>query len=322
MVAVMLEKHDVVHGMLHGLAWSSDPGLPSDERLGNLWNVMDFVLSDPDRKSRYLDQVLSLTKAFALCGARDEAMVIRDDVKLFADVRSSIAKLDREGDGPRSPGSAEMDTAIAQLVSEAVVADEVIDVYAAAGIDNPDLSILSDEFLDRLAAAERPNLQMELLKRLLNDEIRSQRRTNLVQARRFSELLDEAINRYTNRALSTAEIIAALVELAKEMRAARDSAAQLGLKDDEVAFYDAVCQNDAAVLELGDDVLKKIAHELVRAVRESATIDWSLKDSVKAGLRAKVKRLLARYDYPPDKEERAIELVLEQAHLFADIAAA
>lgn len=322
MVAVMLEKHDVVHGMLHGLAWSSDPGLPSDERLGNLWNVMDFVLSDPDRKSRYLDQVLSLTKAFALCGARDEAMVIRDDVKLFADVRSSIAKLDREGDGPRSPGSAEMDTAIAQLVSEAVVADEVIDVYAAAGIDNPDLSILSDEFLDRLAAAERPNLQMELLKRLLNDEIRSQRRTNLVQARRFSELLDEAINRYTNRALSTAEIIAALVELAKEMRAARDRAAQLGLKDDEVAFYDAVCQNDAAVLELGDDVLKKIAHELVRAVRESATIDWSLKDSVKAGLRAKVKRLLARYDYPPDKEERAIELVLEQAHLFADIAAA
>lgn len=321
-VAVMQEKHDVVASMLHGLAWSSDPGLPADERLAQLWNVMDFVLADPDRKVRYLDQVLALTKAFALCGTRDEAMAIRDDVKLFADVRAAIAKLDHEGSGPREPGSAEMDTAIAQLVSEAVVSEGVIDVYAAAGIDKPELSILSDEFLDGLASAERPNLQLELLRRLLDDEIRSQRRTNLVQARRFSELLDEAINRYTNRALSTAEIIAALVELAKELRESKARAGELGLAEDELAFYDAVCQNDAAVLELGDDTLKAIAHALVKAVRESATIDWNLKESVQAGLRAKVKRLLARYDYPPDKEERAIELVLEQAQLFADAEAA
>jgi type I restriction enzyme R subunit len=143
-----------------------------------------------------------------------------------------------------------------------------------------------------------------------------------VQARRFSELLDEAINRYTNRALSTAEIIAALVELAKEMRESKARAGELGLAEDELAFYDAVCQNDAAVLELGDDTLKAIAHALVKAVRESATIDWNLKESVQAGLRAKVKRLLARYDYPPDKEERAIELVLEQAQLLADAEAA
>jgi type I restriction enzyme R subunit len=321
-VAVMQEKHDVVTSMLHGLAWSSDPGLPADERLAQLWNVMDFVLADPDRKARYLDQVLALTKAFALCGTRDEAMAIRDDVKLFADVRAAIAKLDHEGAGPREPGSAEMDTAIAQLVSEAVVSEGVIDVYAAAGIDKPELSILSDEFLDGLVRAERPNLQLELLRRLLDDEIRSQRRTNLVQARRFSELLDEAINRYTNRALSTAEIIAALVELAKELRESKARAGELGLAEDELAFYDAVCQNDAAVMELGDDTLKAIAHALVQAVRESATIDWNLKESVQAGLRAKVKRLLARYDYPPDKEERAIELVLEQAQLFADVEAA
>jgi type I restriction enzyme R subunit len=317
-VAVMQEKHDVVTSMLHGLAWSSDPGLPADERLAQLWNVMDFVLADPDRKARYLDQVLALTKAFALCGTRDEAMAIRDDVKLFADVRAAIAKLDHEGAGPREPGSAEMDTAIAQLVSEVVVSEGVIDVYAAAGIDKPELSILSDEFLDGLVRAERPNLQLELLRRLLDDEIRSQRRTNLVQARRFSELLDEAINRYTNRALSTAEIIAALVELAKELRESKARAGELGLAEDELAFYDAVCQNDVAVMELGDDTLKAIAHALVQAVRESATIDWNLKESVQAGLRAKVKRLLARYDYPPDKEERAIELVLEQAQLFAD----
>jgi type I restriction enzyme R subunit len=320
MVAVMLEKHDVVRGILHGVAWTSDPSLPADERLGQLWNIMDFVLADPDRKARYLDQTLALTKAFALCGTRDEALAIRDDVKLFADVRAAISKLDREGAGPRDPGSAEIDTAIAQLVSEAVVSEGVIDVYAAAGIENPELSILSDEFLEGLLQGDRPNLQLELLRRLLNDEIRSQRRTNVVQARRFSELLDEAINRYTNRALSTAEIIAALVELAKEMREAKSRAGELGLADDELAFYDAVCQNDAAILELGDDTLKAIAQALVKAVRESATIDWNLKESVRAGLRAKVKRLLARYDYPPDKEERAIELVLEQAELLAEAA--
>jgi type I restriction enzyme, R subunit len=320
MVAVMLEKHDVVRGILHGVAWSSDPSLPPNERLGQLWNVMDFVLADPDRKARFLDQTLALTKAFALCGTRDEALTIRDDVKMFADVRAAIAKLDREGAGPRDPGSAEIDTAIAQLVSEAVVSEGVIDVYAAAGIENPELSILSDEFLEGLVQGDRPNLQLELLRRLLNDEIRSQRRSNLVQARRFSELLDEAINRYTNRALSTAEIIAALVELAKEMREAKSRAGELGLAEAELAFYDAVCQNDAAILELGDDTLKAIAQALVKAVRESATIDWNLKESVRAGLRAKVKRLLARYDYPPDKEERAIELVLEQAELFAEAA--
>ncbi len=156
------------------------------------------------------------------------------------------------------------------------------------------------------------------LRRLLNDEIRSQRRTNLVQPRRFSELLDEAIKRYTNRALSAAETIAALVDLAKDLRESKAQAGQFGLADDELAFYEAVCQNAAAVLELGGDTLKAIAQALVKAVRESATIDWNLKESVQAGLRAKVTRLLARYDYPPDKEERAIELVIEQAQLFAD----
>jgi type I restriction enzyme R subunit len=322
MVAVMLEKHDIVTSMLHGVAWSSAPGLPAEQRLAQLWNVMDFVLADPDRKARYQDQVLALTKAFALCGTRDEAMSIRNDVKLFADVRAAIAKLDHGGAGPREPGSAELDTAIAQLVSEAVVSEGVIDVYAVAGIDKPELSILSDEFLDGLAKAERPNLQLELLRRLLDDEIRSQRRTNLVQARRFSELLDAAINKYTNRALSTAEIIAALVELAKELRDSKARAGQLGLANDELAFYDAVCQNDSAILEMGDETLKTIARALVTAVRESATIDWTVKESVQAGLRARVKRLLARHDYPPDKEERAIELVLEQAQLFAEAEAA
>ncbi len=321
-VALVIEKHDIVLGILHGCDWSSDPGLPPGERMSQQWDVLNFVLADPDRKTRFMDQALALAKAFALAGARDEALAIRDDVRFFTDVRAAIAKLDREGDSGGRGGSAEVDTAIQQLVSAAVSADEVVDVYAQLGMDRPDLSILSDEFLDGLTRDSRPNLQMELLKRLLSDRIRTVRRSNIVQARQFSEMLDDAINRYTNRALSTAEIIAELVKLAKEMRDAQSRGDALGLRDDELAFYDAVCQNEPAVLEMGDDVLKAIAQDLVKAVRESTSIDWNLKESLRAGLRAKVRRLLTRYDYPPDKEERAIQLVLEQAELFAESEAA
>jgi type I restriction enzyme R subunit len=263
--------------------------------------------------------VLALTKAFALAGARDEALAIRDDVRFFADIRSAIVKLDREGEPGRGGkgGSAEVDTAIAQLVSEAVAADDVIDVYAAAGIEKPELSLLSDEFLDSLSKDERPNLQMELLKRLLADQIRSLRRSNLVESRRFSEMLDTAILRYTNKTLTTAQIIAELVELAKQIREGSKRGEELGLNEAEVAFYDAVAQNDSAVLELGDEVLRQIAKDLVKTVRENTSIDWNLKESVRAALRAKVRRLLAKYDYPPDKEARAVQLVLEQAELFA-----
>jgi type I restriction enzyme R subunit len=322
-VEVMLEKHDIVRGILHGHPWDADPGLSPDRRVAQLQSTVDYVLADPDRKARYLDQVLALAKSFALAGARDEAQAIRDDVKFFVDVRNYIVKLEKQGspDDRGKTGSEAIDTAIAQLVSEAVTGDQIIDIYAEAGIEKPELSILSDEFLDKLAASERPNLQIELLRRLLADQIRTLRRSNVVQSRRFSELLEAAINRYQNRALTTAEIIAELVALAKDMRDTKTREDELGLSDAEVAFYDAVVQNDSAVLELGDDTLKAIARELVETVRESATIDWNLKESVRATMRAKVRRLLARYDYPPDKEDRAIELVLEQAELFAQEAA-
>ena len=186
--------------------------------MNELANTLNYVLADLDRKTRFVDQVLALTKAFALAGARDEALAIRDDVRFFADIRAAIVKLDHEGQIGGTGGSGEMDTAIAQLVSQAVAADEVVDVYAQLGMEQPDLSILSDEFLDGLSHDPRPNLQMELLKRLLDDRIRTLRRSNLVQSRQFSELLDDAIRRYTNRALTTAEIIGELVKLAKEMR--------------------------------------------------------------------------------------------------------
>jgi type I restriction enzyme, R subunit len=316
-VDAMLEKHDIVSGLLHGCDFESSPDLPAHERLAQHAKVLDFVMSDPDRTERFIDQVLALAKAFALCGARDEAEPIRNDVRLFIDVRSAILKIQNPDSGRGGSGAVEIDTAIGQLVNEAVTAGDVVDIYKLAGVETPELSIMSDEFLDSLAAKEKPNLQMGLLRRLINDKIRTVQRTNIVQARKFSEQLEAAINRYTNRSLTTAEIIAELVKLAKEMRDDEKRHEALGLRADEVAFYDAIVQNDAAVLEMGDETLKKIAHELVTAVRSSATIDWNLKDSVKAAMRSKIRRLLAKYDYPPDREEKAIELVLQQAELFA-----
>ena len=318
MVAAMLEKHDIIHGLLHGCVFDSSPNLSPGERLAQHAAVLDFVMADPDRKTRFLDQVLALTKAFALCGSRDEAAVIRNDVRMFADVRAAILKIESPESGRAGTGEqVELDTAIGQLVNEAIAADEVLDVYKLAGVETPELSILSDEFLDGLATKEKPNLQMGLLRRLINDQIKTIQRTNLVQARKFSEQLDEAINRYTNRSLTTAEIIAELVKLAKEMRNQQARHEQLGLSVAEAAFYDAIVQNEAAVLEMGDETLKRIAVDLVYAVQSSITIDWSLKESVRAAMRAKIRRLLAKYDYPPDYEEKAIEFVLQQAELFA-----
>ncbi|TGD12082.1 type I restriction endonuclease subunit R [Brevibacterium sp. S111] len=317
MVAVMMEKHDVVCGLLHGVNFDSSPELTASQRLNEYAKVLDFVMADPDRTSRFNDVVLALVKAFALAGARDEAAAIRDDVRLFTDVRAAILKIQNPDSGRGGSGAVEIDTALGQLINEAVAADQVVDVYKMAGVETPEISILSDEFLDSLAEKERPNLQMGLLRRLLNDQIRTVQSKNIVQGRKFSEMLDEAVNRYTNRSLSTAEIIAELVKLAKQMRDAQQRHEELGLREDEVAFYDAVAQNDSAVMELGDETLKAIAQDLVRSVRQSATIDWNLKQSVLATMRSKVRRILARYDYPPDAEAKAIELVLEQAELFA-----
>ena len=317
LVAVMLEKHDIVRGVLHGCPFDSSSTLSAAQRLGEHAKVLDFVMADPDRTERYLDQVLALAKAYALAASREEAAQIRDDVRLFTDVRAAVLKIQNPGSGRGGSGAVEIDTAIGQLVNEAVAADEVVDVYKLAGVETPELSLLSDEFLDSLAHKDKPNLQMGLLRRLLADQIKTVQRSNLVQARRFSEQLEEAINRYTNRSLTTAEIIAELVRLAKEMREQSLRHEQLGLSEAEAAFYDAIVQNDSAVLQLGDAQLKKIAVDLVTSVRNSATIDWNLKESVRAAMRSKVRRLLAQHGYPPDLEERAIELVLEQAELFA-----
>lgn len=317
MVAVMLEKHDIITGLLHDVTFDSSPELPASERLAQYAKVLDFVMADPDRTKRYNDQVLALVKVFALCGARDEAAAIRNDVRLFTDVRAAILKILNPGSGRGGSGAIDVDTAIGQLVNEAVSGDQVIDIYALAGVDTPEMSILSDEFLDGLAYKDKPNLQIGLLRRLLDDRIRAIKHSNVVQNRKFSEMLDEAINRYNNRSLSSAEIIAELVQLAKQIRDDLRRHASLGLREDEIAFYDAVAQNESAVIELGDETLKAIARDLVRTIRDNWSIDWDVKESVRAKMRSAVRRILVRYDYPPDAELDAIELVIEQAEIFA-----
>lgn len=319
-VAATLEKFNVIKDLLHGHTWNPDPNLPLDQKLVQMHLLMNFILEVEERKNRFMDQCLLMLKGFALAGSHPSLVAIRPNVKLLADVRAAIAKLESEGnpgDGGKG-GSAEIDTAISQLVSQAISADRVVDIFAEAGFADPDISILSNDFLDDLTKSETPNLQVSLLKKLLNDEIRKMRKTNLVKSRKFSDLLDKTIARYNNRNLTTAEIIAELVELAKSLRDVAQATSNSGLSVAEVAFYDAVTQNGAALTTMGDETLKKIAKELVDAVKESATIDWTLKQSVKAAMRAKIKRLLAKYDYPPDLEEEAIELVLEQAELLAD----
>ena len=317
LVDAMLEKHDIIRGLLHGCPFDSSPDLPAGQRLAEHAKVLDFVMADPERQKRLLDQVLALIKLYALAGSRDEAASIRNDARLFADVRAAILKILNPDSGRGGSGAVEVDTAIGQLVNEAVAADEVIDIYKLAGVETPEISILSDEFLDSLTQKDKPNLQLGLLRRILNDRINTISRSNLVQSRKFSEQLEEAINKYTNRSLTTAEIIAELVKLAKEMRDQSNRHEQLGLSEAEAAFYDAIVQNQSAVLDLGDEKLKKISVDLVWSVRSSVTIDWNYKESVKAGLRSKVRRLLVINGYPPDMEERAIELVLEQAQLMA-----
>lgn len=318
LVDVMREKYDVIKGILHPVTYDSSPDLPAQERLAQYATVLDFVLSDEDITKRYNDQVLALAKAYALVAARPEAEAIRNDVRMFTDVRAAALKILNPDAGESRHGGGDIDSVLSQLVNESVTADQVVDVYQFAGMERPELSLLSDEFLDSISKSGKPNLQLGLLRRLLNDQIHTLQRKNLVQSRKFSEMLTDAVKRYTNRSLTTAEIIAELVSLAKEMRENQQRADALGLSDDEVALYDAIIQNDSAIMQMGDDTLKAIAQELVTTIRQSVTIDWTLKETVRAKMRSKIKRLLARYKYPPDKQEEAVKLIIEQAeHLAA-----
>ena len=313
-VAFMLEKYEVCCGLFHGFDWSAwTTGTPG-QRLSLLPAAQEHVLAQEGGKDRILQVVTELSKAFALAVPHDEAIRIRDDVGFFQAVRTAIAK-STAGD---RKASGDLDLAIRQIVSKAVASDEVIDIFAAAGLKNPDISILSDQFLAEVRGMQHKNLAVELLRKLLNDEVKSRSRHNLVQSRSFAELLEKSIRRYQNRAIEAAQIIEELIELAKEMREAGRRGEKLNLSSDELAFYDALEVNDSAVKVLGDDTLKTIARELVETVRRNVTIDWTVKESVRAKLRVIVKRILRKYGYPPDKQEAATNTVLQQAELLSD----
>lgn len=245
----------------------------------------------------------------------EEAIRIRDDVGFFQAVRTAIAKT-QVGD---RKGSGDIDHAIRQIVSKAIVSDQVIDIFAAAGLKNPDISILSDQFLADVRGMKHRNLAVELLRKLLNDEVKARSKHSLVQARSFADLLEKSVRRYQNRAIEAAQVIEELIELAKEMRAAQQRGEELGLTSDELAFYDALEVSDTAVKVLGDETLRTIARELVDTVKQNVTIDWTVKESVRAKLRVIVKRILRKYGYPPDKQEVATNTVLQQAELLSDL---
>jgi type I restriction enzyme R subunit len=298
--------------LLHGFCWDGwTTGKPA-ERLALLPAGQEHVLAQKDGKQRWVQVVMELSSAFALCASSDEAVTIRDDVSYFQALRAVFNK--RGAAGGKSPE--QIDAAIRQLVSSAITTDgEVIDVFTAAGLAKPDISILSEQFLSEVRGLKHKNVAAELLEKLLKDELKVRSKRNLVQSQVFSEKLRKTLNGYHNRAISTMQVIEELIALAKELDAASKRGERLGLTDDEVAFYDALATNQSAVQAMGDDKLKLIAAELITQVRKSVTIDWTLRESARAKIKVLVKRILNRYGYPPDLQDEAVRTVLAQAEL-------
>ncbi|MBI5648222.1 MAG: type I restriction endonuclease subunit R [Ignavibacteriae bacterium] len=313
-VAVMLEKYEVCCGLFHGFDWHEYFTPDQIKRLTVLKQALEHILAQDDGKPRLLRTVTELSQAFALSVPHAETYKIRDDVGFFQNIRSVLAK----SEPTDQKTDEELDFAIRQIVSKAITSDSVIDIFTAAGLKKPDISILSDEFLVEVRGMRQRNLTVELLERLLKGEIKTRGRHNIVQARSFAELLEQSLRRYQNRAIETAQVIEELIQLAKDMKAAAERGEKLGLTTDELAFYDALEANDSAVLELGDAILKQIARELVVKVRESVTIDWTIRENVRAQFRVIVKRILRKYGYPPDKQEKATQTVLEQAEVLSE----
>ena len=313
-IALMMEKHEICCGLFHGFDWSSWGDGNTEERLRLLPAAQEHILGLEDGKTRLLNEVTALSKAFSLVVPHERAIEIRDDVAFFQAVRGVLAKLTAR----EETQSEAADFAIKQLVSKAVVPEGVVDIFAAAGLEKPDISILSDEFLAEVRDLPQRNLAVELLDKLLNDEIKTHSRQNVVRARSFAEMLEQSIRAYQNRTIEAAQVIEELIQTARELREAAERGEELGLSSDELAFYDALEINDSTVQVLGDEKLRIIAIELLETVHDNVTIDWTMKESVRANLRRLVKRILRKYGYPPDKQAKAAETVLEQAEVLSE----
>lgn len=310
-IAVMQERHGIACDMLHGTDWEKVVG-DAKKTLFALPALQEHILQQENGKLRWAQVVTDLSRAFALCAASDEATEIRDDVALFQAIQSALGK--QGGRNAKTPE--QIEAAVRQLVSKAITTEgQIIDVFTAAGLAKPDISILSDGFLAEVRGLKFKNVAAELLEKLLKDELKVRSKRNLVQSEMFSDKLRKTLNAYHNRAISTIEVIEELIKLAKEMDAATKRGVNLGLTDEEVAFYDALAANESAVRAMGDDKLKVIAAELITQVRSSVTIDWTLRESARAKIRVMVKRILNKYGYPPDLQDEAVQTVLKQAEL-------
>ncbi len=311
-IAVMLEKHGIACDMLHGFNWDKWTSGKPVERLQLIPAGQEHILEQDDGKQRWVQVVTALSRAFALCAASDDATAIRDDVSFFQALQAALNK--QSSQNFKTPE--QIDTAIRQLVSKAITTEgQVIDVFTAAGLSKPDISILSEQFLAEVRGLKHKNVAAELLEKLLKDELKVRSKRNLVQSQVFSEKLKQTLNAYHNRAISTMQVIEELIKLAKHLDAATKRGEDMGLTDDEIAFYDALATNNSAVQAMGDAKLKVIAAELVSKVKKSVTIDWTLRESARAKIKVMVKRILNRYGYPPDLQEEAVKTVLAQAEL-------
>lgn len=309
--AVLEEKLDVLRSLLHGFDYGDF--LTGGHKL--LAGAANHVLGLEDGKKRFADNALAMSKAFTLCCTLDEAKAVREEVAFLQAIKVLLTKRDISA---QKKTDEERELAIRQIIGNAVVSGEVVDVFEAVGLDKPNIGLLDDEFLAEVRNLPEKNLAVELLERLLEGEIKSKFASNLAQEKKFSELLDSVIKRYQNRSIETAQVIEELIEMAKKFAAASKRGDALGLNDDELAFYDALANNEASVRELGDEVLAKIAHELTDSLRQNVTVDWSNRDSVRAKLRLLVKRILRKYKYPPDQQEEAAQLVLAQAETLCE----
>jgi len=310
----LLKRYEICKGLFYNFDWSKYFTGTAQEKLNVLPRALEHILAQEDGKKRLLQAVRELSLSFALSVPDPRALAIRDDVAFFQAVRAALVKSTVDGE----QSAEDLDQAIRQILSRAVAAsDQVIDIFAAAGLQKPEVSILSEEFLAEVRDMPQKNLAIELLRKLLNDELKTRMKKNLVQSRSFTEMLERTIRAYQNRTIESAEVIAELINLAEEIREAQKRGEKLNLNDDEIAFYDALEVNDSAVQVLGDDALKGIARELVETVRNNVTIDWTVRETVRAKLRVMVKRILRKYGYPPDMQEKATTTVLEQAELIA-----
>ena len=309
--AVLEEKLDVLRSLLYGFDYSDF--LTGGHKL--LAGAANHVLGLEDGKKRFADNALAMSKAFTLCCTLDEAKAVREEVAFLQAIKVLLTK--REISAKKKTDE-ERELAIRQIIGNAVVSGDVVDVFAAVGLDKPNIGLLDDEFLAEVRNLPEKNLAVELLERLLEGEIKSKFASNLAQEKKFSELLDSVIKRYQNRSIETAQVIEELIEMAKKFAAASKRGDQLGLNDDELAFYDALANNESSVRDLGDETLAKIAHELTDSLRQNVTVDWSNRDSVRAKLRLLVKRILRKYKYPPDQQEEAAQLVLAQAETLCE----